>query len=1724
MAAWALSGVALFAVLVWWLNFPRSTPLVSAVLVEYGFPVPPNAWAWDDEKAIREQLSIDGAVAATKDEPLKFPEKWSVRWKDREAWLDALQDQVKDASYSRIQRWLTLGGGPGDGAIILYLSAHGVVDRDGRACFLLPRPAGDEGVSFDPRRDLVPVRELFDRLFYDRTNGTQKLAPEVTKLIVLDAGRIDQCWELGLLYNGFVESLQSELRELQVDNLFVLNSTDAGQKGWAAPELGASVFGFFVKRGLQGNADKEGFGNDDSFVSVEELSKYVRTNTAAWVRDNRDDRQQPLLLQAGKDAASSAGAPLLRYGSQLPGVADPTGSEAREARTARLDRIRGRLDRVRQSGWEHHARLAGRARQRQPLQWHAFQDHLLRAEQLAMAGEAPQYAAEQFNRELAQVETLRDSMSRVTTSDDLPNSLALAESLALTSHTRAEVEQLAKQLADGTATAESMRGKSYPVRAQAVWQALATNDSRMGDAQASSSGKAADAKILDRIETLLKAVEPTGGLAREFVEIHFLRMLGAPPGDNPYSPKDQRGYLNRFENKLPGLAAAVQNAIDRRAEAERRAAPTDERIHYWLRPLVDAGDKNRRLAEDLLFVGRQADLEQSQQASAKAAASYAKAKKISSALAAAYGVRDRAWAEIPYMLRFYARPLSVAAARDRANNDEQIRRLLILRESAQRLTSDFFAKVGVQGDFADEAVEELARNAGLLAVELDGAQAKYVGQLLQYRGGDAIDRRRVLDRFHAPLVFGGERALTAASDRKDLHAHLYKLCRDYDFPPTGVSQGAPVEERAAGLAPHLERMRKGKQHPAEALGPMMPAEKKEEVREPSATDLAIAGGDLRARVAALSSVISADAPPDLSRDDGFGAPGARTAVADADQKLRAAAGLFRLPLGRDSAPERLFRFDRQRLYVWHAQRAVDDFLGPRPDAEAPSFFSEAASHLLQLAKGLGGAAQPDDTMRKWVDARVLASEDALLPHFEETEIKIDPHNANHDTRDHSVAINRNPKLDLPSRGVAAFYLAERRGDVPGPQVQTRDTRLAYDVADPRAVAEESRRNYTMFGLRQQLERWPALRGVVFYRGHLFRDPKQIVRLVPYGCEREMEFDLPDYRPPTITVRGRKKPLAIMLILDCSGSMTPVALKMDPAKRAVRAILEELRTVAAEDRGELRVGLRLFAHRVGYKSPTSSVLEYRDPVKDAAVKVGTDVEAVAPVDPLALTQEKILAAVSDVKPRGNTPLYLAISQALDQDFDHTPADQYERQIVVITDGVNFQEKAGIAEKDLVRYRDLEAAIRADRNAARGKQEAESVAIQFIGFHYDEYLPGETKTNRYTDAQVRALNERFVVGSPKEMDALARASGGARYNADNEESLKQMLRQATGLFAYEVREGADGGATAMLSDGRGRASGLSLNRTYALNRREGQFLVRFQGVQNEKPVADYHFELRGRGERLVLRINHNTSNLERTERFLGQEHDLRSVEPYRLGDRAYQKAQFMEPWSRKNLRIMPIAPDPEGTGVRFRVALQYETTITDTPFTPQPVEALAIVQPEPKVPAFTVFDVSLEQARSVPTLSFKINDWQHKSGNARRAEIFLWLKFDKPTAPDDEVRLGTTNQYTFNRGAAPIDYKIELNRRAAEDVEIKVTETHREPAKTLDTVRLTVTDALDGSPRRIRRCYVTQNQGDTARTIEHVFYYPNEARLTQAKLQLTRIEQIKNGAMNLDKTPILVGIRK
>jgi hypothetical protein len=256
-AVLALTG-ALAAWLLYHQPFPRPH-FLPLCLDEYGDGFPVRRWVRQDGDALR-----------------------GLRWRESNAFTSQQREQLR----SELRNLAGLK--PAD-PVVVYLSAY-----------VLPRADGVCVLPVDARPDnpagWVRLRDAFDHLL---------ACPSRDKLLLLDVMHPFTDPRHGVLADDAAAQVEPELQAaLGRDGaLRVLCACSPGQVSLGSEELGHTAFGYFLYRGLRGEADGSGGKAADGRVSVRELADYVTSGVERWAWRNRKARQTPRLLGPKGDFA-----------------------------------------------------------------------------------------------------------------------------------------------------------------------------------------------------------------------------------------------------------------------------------------------------------------------------------------------------------------------------------------------------------------------------------------------------------------------------------------------------------------------------------------------------------------------------------------------------------------------------------------------------------------------------------------------------------------------------------------------------------------------------------------------------------------------------------------------------------------------------------------------------------------------------------------------------------------------------------------------------------------------------------------------------------------------------------------------------------------------------------------------------------------------------------------------------------------------------------------------------------------------------------------------------------------------------------------------------------------------------------------------------------------------------------------------------------------------------
>ena len=1659
IAGWAVLFLALTVVFIVYITRQhKRTPLVLAAVTDYESPVPPNGWAREDIKRLQ-QLDQDEIVGF----PKKYADWANVAWRDVESGKHNLHDQMEEAMREATRL------GPGQ-VVIVYLSMHGVVNGDNEPCLLPPTASDASPLNGDK---WLRVADLLDELF---PKHAEKLPKNV--LLLLDCSRIDVDWHLGVLHNNFAERLHAVVEEKQREypGLAVLTSAGPGQIGWTAPELGGSVFGYYVWRGLRGEADGWLGKSRDGSVSLRELDAYVREKVAKHVREHRADVQEPMLIASGGDY------PLV-YAKSTKGIEN----EATAVDNPQWSDL--------ESLWLRHADLRRQSPWRSdPLRWARFQQGLLRMEQLLQCGE--EYK-DQYNRTKKDVEALANDLTAEDRNVQEAFSLPMARRLLKWPSVREaeEVKTLSGPWSKPNTTAAKpdsaktpaekadlakVETVDYPRAATAAWKWF-LNDS------------VHDPKQCDDVLKYVGRASPRP--KTDVIELHFLRML--------------RTYLD--PDVWDTARDQVVNALVARDQAEAAAAPRDDRALYWSRLLVDKADGIRRKAEDGLFIGSPQAMKEAKdrwtQVNGKNG-EYQAAIDLNDEIADAFELRDRAWSELPDLVKWQLK-------RSRGSRDSAA-----MADLADLIASS--RQVGTGLETAIETGDWTAARASVAALKekLNRQERVFREACSSLVVETGLDMRTLRDTFVAlecPLATGADR-----NSLRKRWLDILKRGRESAL----ASQGETASDGAVGAAaagdaksPESSKPLEGDASSLELLKafrevhPALMILEREKL-ESQQKSLAKQGE----RVRWLLKTIAQEAK-NLANAKHLAASGAgevvnprvaaRSGLSQADRLVRVAAPWvesWRPDKNWQDPVGQLRDFDLCHLLLWHAERSMDDFWGPKPgDKESDSFFRIAAESYLKSA-------------RKWERAVVaLDPESALNKRLTErlqAAIRLEkPREVFVDQKEPFVPLHLSVGAagNLPVGQCAVYLELEELNGVFQPLSHSEHASKPDQRRMGLAVPGGALPPTCWISNDGRLKEGLPLRMVALYRGHVQKEPFAVLPAVGV----DVVYKPPRCPKPTIVVRGdeRQRP-AIMFILDCSGSMKELVQdengkktsRLDAAREKLMKIFGSLAASASYD-----VGLLAYAHRVGWApedqpdgwaeyifDPIQRKLVRKDSLSDDkrppwanTVHPWNDVQllrAVAPLEKrdLADLRKELWA----LRPVGETPLYLAICRAIgdlsavdmhDSEINDDRESRANRElhIVAVTDGVNNQETGKSPSADAP-----DAGITVLGKVEESLKLHSNVHLDVLGFSLNK----DTLIKQERDEL--ELFEKLATDLPNAVKF---------FYTDDPTNLLKALERSLKLSRYEVFNAADGQ--------RVTPEPLDLNIPCVIEQQLGiPVPYKVELVADSGPSAQSEVRLEG-GEAIELYVERND---EGRRRLVHRRYTTDIRKPF--------YPEIRSPLDNEQFFFMAAhLPKRQPDAVCFYVSIQNNN---EKEFSPRPAEAWVEVRPVVTGDAqaaerrsdssaqrvrdnlaYVFYDACYEYGLPAPLLCCRAPNWPR---DVKEAEISVWCKMSK--TPGREVSVRDFQERPPQLEAllnVSFDIKVTRARTLTDLCQVEVVEHHLQDDD-LHTVKVEMSPLAD----EVRHTYYPKTG-----TVRHVFFYPPTAadKLEQYTVRLTARDALQADAI-------------
>lgn len=1651
MRAGLLTAAALMLVAMWiyWVwRLPVKTPVIVLALTNYPAPIPPNAWSLEDGQ----YWPPSGGDANLLTNLLRARSGGSAD-------IEMLLDAVRRAR----------PGGPNKDVVLVYLSAHGVVNSAGEPCLLLPpasgRPPG-ELWHLDEKRWL-PLRKLLEDLAAHRPaprwNWFQRTR-ETKIVLFLDAHRLGACWPLGLPQNPFAEALRRTVQELSSGSkwrgVYVIGAAGEGEVSLTSARQGRSVFAAYVQLGLQGGAAR------DRSVTLLGLHSYLRSAVDGWAVTARASRQRPVLLP---ELQQEADFPLAHAvgGAATPQVRQPAGPVvAWEEVNALWDFL------ATHRPWDQDARaLATRDRW---LQWVNLRTQLLRLEQLNVAGRAYRREATDL---IATCHALRDSLRSSRRAGHVPS---LILSMGWNSDQREQlapevqrVRQFLQKLADGLP--EDKMAEAYGVVrsiAREAWLAAVWEWTLQ-------SGRTAA-----QVQQALGRMDGAGRSAASATEVPWdeqllLKMLFA----------SRRGEQAEYPaGLLPADVPAEwwQALLTCRQQGQETAALTDPRAAHVLRPAFIQPDQQQREALDLLFCGKEQALRKCQEA----AAGYAKARELAARVEAAFLVCDWACADLPwYAQAFLQQPEAAVTSnadggavgwdvwnrfRSSAGRVADLARqqrdlLRELDEAAAR------SLAGEAWDDEEPPFRDLLSRSERLRERMTELQARYDAWLgeLQAWSAHAMARQAWGDVLALPLCL---------KERGQWRARYEKATeREPDFQVQSRRRQsrdvAPQRRVAGGLALALlgfEQERSGQVAAAQE------------------------GGRVRAELQnrwqkAWPSVPGDDAARELPP----AAADARRTIADAARSVRESASLWSVPtpLG-DDPVARLFDFDWHHVLLWHGQRALEDFwLLPEAGQASPPFYRLARYYLEaadSVSKSAGTAASELRERLRQADRAARNLAELAVP----SQVQVAD-----DQKTFELDVQISLAEGVPSAGQAAVFLhpllspAARSGSGSGTGSGAGSGTGSGTVAAAGSAAARPRTAVGIEpgGARQvsrklQIDAVPAeWLAAFFYRGYLKEAP---FSAVGPGTALEIAFEPPKVLPATVHVEGEaaRDPI-IVFIFDYSASMNEPAprnkTRIDYARQAMLDVLSEL-----AQPGRYDIGLWLYGHRVGKRAGTGDrhwrvAADLQARLERQGIWPNNDVEEV--VTPRRLDPQSYAVfeqALAQKQGWGLTPLYQAMTQALETGFPSPQeAGNRPRWLVVVTDGVNEVDKLQ-GQPDLPRsysLADVEAALVRD---AQRYQQPVRLCVVFCA-----PKPGDPeKASQYEQLKQLASNAelgRQFVERP-EADQIIGA-----------------LRDTLGLHQFVVIE--ESAATGERKRGPAPLGGaINIPPPFASDKR-----YRVE-LENMPLVAPAPIMLLG-GEAIRLYTERRGASWTlRHRRYPAAGEDVVLLPA--------EREHVSNPWARPQEPLQPQAfyiavhdVKRAGAGRRFRVSVQNDD---GSRFSPRPVQVLALLKPMARNnrdnPTGTYFfcDLDIEPGQPVPILNFHAANWP---AGVRSAALDLWFRMAQ-AQPTRELSVGELERdgcTLAGDAGQELVYKAQIKEEPTGGFAVIVQE--RQPQAANGDWYPVLVELAGGDlspPAAVLRRYYPES-----RSAQHRFVFPDVAaadELRERRLRLTTLADFRRGA--------------
>jgi hypothetical protein len=1084
---------------------------------------------------------------------------------------------------------------------LIYLSAQGVVNSAGEPCIVVA--AGDRDVAGGTIR--TPRQVLADERLVridDLVEVVSQVHEHAHKVLLLDCIRSNRNWRLGIAANEFVSLLPSiKLDTPARQKVVILHACSPGEAGLVDLRKGRTLFGEYVARGLAGEANTD----SDDYVNLREFHAYLQEQLQAAAA-RRGRTQQPLLVASSDNLDFS----LATANSAV------TSAASEQFQRAAFQPAASWLDEI-HAGWaafaERRMQAGASPAAGSLLIDEAQRQHWQQQLKYCLGGQAYANYREAFSTKAVSGGLAMPAVSLPLAVGhlDLPTD---EEQRARAALVPPPVDQPKPEHASPPASA-----KEYHAMASVVW-----SDALQGFAAADfASAKLREAQ--------------SGALGP--VELRTLERFHPQNAHLPKTVRDSSDILRQF--------------LVCRHEAERAAYVHGQpRVLPLVHARLDQADSERRALEDAAF-GGQMDGEALDRLQQQFKAIQTEAASV----AAAFSVRDRIWADLPFLLEW-----AVVGG---------------MQEQAQALMEGLAA---LERAFAAPASQ--ATDWPKLTSKLEVAERELMKSYTEQWVANV--KRTPAEGVHSQVP-ALERLLAAPLANLEARQELWKKY-------WGVVAGPTAAERPANYAQEAARVAQEQPAAVKLLDlwlSIVPAQSEADTRR-----LPAAAQFLGIMDAAAAAIVPLDAK---AVDDNQ----LREQLAHREPLGRAAASW--LTLAPDGSLGRHVIGQRSELAAydychWQARRSLEDFLGnedrlaaggssaPQGAADERPYFVLAAGQLLAHAERLFPERKAAVAVRELLESR---ERDAGLL----SSVVLDWPKEPLATGENFALVDRLPQpLDVQSlpRGQAALRASGEWKQVARSDASSSPAPITGDVLLPVTASDSGWPARFQFTLDAAGSEQSSASGELgyYYRGHAATSRGHIDRLQPRyrvvsvspGDQGKLAVDSP-------TVRAK-----IVILLDCSESMKVPSgrerSRLERGKKAVHATIRELLALN-DDRAasEVQVALVLFAHRrklftwprAGEKSDISWNAAFNPEEPDVSYDRDFAVEWVSSKNKVKDGEalDKLLLDIDNkanprIVPTGFTPLYAAMDFALTSGFEKLGGrddvgGQVPLHLLVVSDG-------------------------------------------------------------------------------------------------------------------------------------------------------------------------------------------------------------------------------------------------------------------------------------------------------------------------------------------------------------------------------------------------------------------------------------------------------------------------